>query len=466
MEYRLEYDTLGEVKVPKDKYWGAQTQRSLENFRIGPEASMPIELIRAYGILKKAAAYTNYQLGELSADKRETISQVCDEIIRGDLDEHFPLVVWQTGSGTQTNMNVNEVIANRAHFLKGYELGIGDIFIHPNDDVNKSQSSNDTFPTAMAIAAYEKIVRHTIPNIEIFKSALNDRAKDMADVVKIGRTHLMDATPLSFEQEFSGYVSQLEHALKAIHNSLSHLREIAMGGTAVGTGLNSAADYAKIVVDYISKFTNLPFISAENKFEAMAAHDALVESHGALKQTAVSLLKIANDIRLMASGPRSGIGELILPANEPGSSIMPGKVNPTQVEALSMVCAQVLGNDTTISIAGSSGQFELNVFKPVIIYNFLQSAQLLGDACASFAKNCIEGIRPNRERIKSHLDNSLMLVTALNTHIGYDKSAEIAKKAYAENKSLREVALELGYVSDVDFDNWVDPSKMIHPEKD
>jgi fumarate hydratase class II len=465
MEYRLEYDTLGEVKVPEDKYWGAQTQRSLENFRIGPEASMPIELIRSYGILKKAAAYTNSQLGILSVAKRDIISQVCDEIIKGDLDEHFPLVVWQTGSGTQTNMNVNEVIANRAHVLKGYELGKGDRFIHPNDDVNKSQSSNDTFPTAMNISAYKKIVTYTIPNIEILKNAFANRAKDMADVIKIGRTHLMDATPLSLEQEFSGYVSQLDHALKAIHNSLSHLREVAMGGTAVGTGLNSPANYARLVVEYITKFTDLPFTSAENKFEAMAAHDALVESHGALKQTAVSLLKIANDIRLMASGPRSGIGELILPVNEPGSSIMPGKVNPTQVEAVCMVCAQVLGNDTTISIAGSSGQFELNVFKPVIIYNFLQSAQLLGDACASFAKNCIEGMRPDRERIKSHLDNSLMLVTALNTHIGYEKSAEIAKKAYSENKSLREAALELGYVSQSDFDKWVDPTKMIDPEK-
>jgi len=466
MKYRIEYDTLGEVKVPKDKYWGAQTQRSLENFRIGPQASMPIELIRAYGILKKAAAYTNCQLGVLSAEKREIISQVCDEIMRGDLDEHFPLVVWQTGSGTQTNMNVNEVIANRAQVLKGKELGKGNTFIHPNDDVNKSQSSNDTFPTAMTISAYKKILRHTIPRIEILKSALADRAKDMADVVKIGRTHLMDATPLSLEQEFSGYVSQLNHALKAIHNSLLHLSEIAMGGTAVGTGLNSPANYAKLVVEFISKFTDLPFIPAESKFEAMAAHDALVESHGALKQTAVALLKLANDIRLMASGPRSGLGELILPANEPGSSIMPGKVNPTQVEALSMVCTQVLGNDTTISIAGSSGQFELNVFKPVIIYNFLQSAQLLGDVCASFAKNCIEGIRPDRERIKSNLDNSLMLVTVLNTHIGYEKSAEIAKKAHAENKSLRESALELGYVSEEEFDKWVDPSKMINPEKE
>lgn len=465
MKYRFEYDILGEVKVPEDKYWGAQTQRSLENFRIGPGASMPIDLIRAYGIIKKAAAYTNHQLGVLSVEKREVISQVCDEIIRGDLDEHFPLVVWQTGSGTQTNMNVNEVIANRAHVLKGYELGKGDRFIHPNDDVNKSQSSNDTFPTAMNISAYKKIVTHTIPNIENLKNALADRAKDMADIVKIGRTHLMDATPLSLEQEFSGYVAQLNHALKAIHNSLSHLREIALGGTAVGTGLNSPVNYARLVAEYISKFTEFPFKSAENKFEAMASHDALVETHGTLKQAAVSLLKIANDIRMMASGPRSGIGELILPTNEPGSSIMPGKVNPTQVEALSMVCTQVIGNDTTITIAGSSGQFELNVFKPVIIYNFLQSAQLLGDVCASFAKNCIEGIRPDKTRIKLHLDNSLMLVTALNTHIGYAKSAEIAKKAYVENKSLREVALELGYVSQADFDKWVDPSKMIDLEK-
>ncbi|WP_372641877.1 class II fumarate hydratase [Ancylomarina sp.] len=465
MKYRFEYDTLGEVKVPIDKYWGAQTQRSLENFRIGPEASMPIDLIRAYGILKKAAAYTNHQLGVLSAEKKVIISQVCDEIIRGDLDEHFPLVVWQTGSGTQTNMNVNEVIANRAHVLKGYELGKGDKFIHPNDDVNKSQSSNDTFPTAMNISAYKKLVTHTIPNIETLKNALSDKAEEMADIIKIGRTHLMDATPLSLGQEFSGYVSQLNHALRAIQNTLMHLSEIALGGTAVGTGLNAPANYAGLVAGYISKLTKLPFSSAENKFEAMAAHDALVESHGALKQTAVSLFKIANDIRLMSSGPRSGIGELILPANEPGSSIMPGKVNPTQVEALSMVCAQVIGNDTTITLAGSSGQFELNVFKPVIIYNFLQSAQLLGDACYSFAKNCIEGIRPDKERIKQHLDNSLMLVTALNTHVGYEKSSQIAKKAYSENKSLREAALELGYVSQEEFDKWVDPKKMIDPDK-
>ncbi|RZT97421.1 fumarase class II [Ancylomarina subtilis] len=465
MKYRLEYDTLGEVKVPVDKYWGAQTQRSLDNFRIGPEASMPIDLIRAYGYVKKAAAYTNHQLGVLSSEKRDLIAAVCDEIIRGELDEHFPLVVWQTGSGTQTNMNVNEVISNRAHVLKGNVLGKRIPFLHPNDDVNKSQSSNDTFPTAMHIAAYIKLVNLTIPSIEFLRNIFDDQAKAMNDVIKIGRTHLMDATPLSLGQEFSGYVSQLDHALKAIQNSLPHLSEIAMGGTAVGTGLNAPANYAEIVADYVSKFTGLSFRSAGNKFEAMASHDAFVEAHGALKQTAVSLLKMANDIRLMASGPRGGIGELILPANEPGSSIMPGKVNPTQVEALSMVCVQLMGNDTTITIAGSSGQFELNVFKPLIIYNFLESAQLLGDACVSFAKNCIEGLRPDKARIKVHLDNSLMLITALNTHIGYEKSAEIARKAYVENKSLRESALELGYVSQEEFDEWVDPKKMIDPEK-
>ncbi len=466
MKYRLEYDTLGEVKVPVDKYWGAQTQRSLDNFRIGPEASMPIDLIRAYGYVKKAAAYTNHQLGVLSSEKRDLIAAVCDEIIRGELDEHFPLVVWQTGSGTQTNMNVNEVISNRAHVLKGNVLGKGIPFLHPNDDVNKSQSSNDTFPTAMHVAALSKLMYFTIPSVQVLRNSLSYQAKAMNDVIKIGRTHLMDATPLSLGQEFSGYVSQLDHALKAIQNSLAHLSEIALGGTAIGTGLNAPVNYAEIVADYISKFTGLSFRSAGNKFEAMASHDAFVEAHGALKQTAVSLLKIANDIRLMASGPRAGIGELILPANEPGSSIMPGKVNPTQVEALSMVCVQLMGNDTTITIAGSSGQFELNVFKPLIIYNFLQSAQLLGDACVSFAKNCIEGLRPDKARIKVHLDNSLMLITALNTHIGYEKSAEIAKKAYVENKSLRESALELGYVSQEEFDEWVDPKKMIDPEKE
>ncbi|MDM8159219.1 class II fumarate hydratase [Labilibaculum sp. K2S] len=466
MKYRIESDTMGEVKVPADKYWGAQTQRSLENFQIGPIASMPIELIRAYAYLKKAAAFTNHQLGVLNADKKKIISRVCDEICRGELDEHFPLVIWQTGSGTQTNMNVNEVISNRAQVLMGLQIGTESAFVHPNDDVNKSQSSNDTFPTAMNIAGLKKLQEHTIPSIENLRNALARHSHAMKDVVKIGRTHLMDATPLSLGQEFSGYVSQLDHAAKAIRNSLEHLSEIALGGSAVGTGINTPHMYAEVVADYISEFTNLPFTSAKNKFEAIASHDAIVESHGALKQAAVSLLKIANDIRLMASGPRSGIGELILPANEPGSSIMPGKVNPTQVEALSMVCAQVMGNDTTITIAGSSGHFELNVFKPVIIYNFLQSAQLLGDACNSLAKNCVAGILPNKERIRQHLDNSLMLVTALSTHIGYKKSAEIAKKAFSENKSLRQTALELGYVSNKEFDKWVDPNKMIHPDKE
>lgn len=466
MEYRLEHDSIGDIQVPANKYWGAQTQRSLNNFQIGPTASMPIEVIQAYGILKKAAAFTNYQAGILSADKKEIISQVCEEIIKGELDEHFPLVVWQTGSGTQTNMNVNEVIANRAQVLKKLKLGTDPLFLHPNDDVNKSQSSNDTFPTAMHIAALKKLSHHTIPAVKSLRDALLSKGKDMEDIVKIGRTHWMDATPLSLGQEFSGYVSQLNHSLKAIDNTLPHLSEIALGGTAVGTGINTPPNYANEVALYISQFTGLNFTSAENKFEALAAHDAFVESHGALKQLAVCLLKIANDIRLMASGPRSGIGELLLSANEPGSSIMPGKVNPTQVEAITMVCTQVMGNDTTISFAGSSGQFELNVFKPVIIYNFLQSAQLLGDACNSFTKNCVVGILPNKERIKQHLNNSLMLVTALNPHIGYEKSAEIAKKAYAEDKSLKEAAIELGYLKPEEFDKWVNPSKMIRPDKD
>lgn len=460
MQYRTENDTMGQVKVPADKYWGAQTQRSVENFPIGPEGSMPKEIIHAFGYLKKAAALTNQELGVLPPEKARLITRACDEIIDGSLDEHFPLVVWQTGSGTQSNMNCNEVVANRCHVLAGNKLGNGERFIHPNDDVNKSQSSNDTFPTAMHIAAYKKIVEHTIPKIEMLKNTLADKSKTMTDVVKIGRTHWMDATPLTLGQEFSGYVSQLDHGLKALRNTLEHLSELALGGTAVGTGLNTPKGYSGKVAAKIAKLTGLPFISANNKFESLAAHDAIVESHGALKQLAVSLMKIANDIRLLASGPRSGIGEIIIPANEPGSSIMPGKVNPTQVEALTMVCAQVIGNDTTITIAGSNGQFELNVFKPVMINAFLQSANLLGDACQAFNDNCAVGIEPNTPRINEHLNNSLMLVTALNTHIGYEKAAKIAKKAHAENKTLKEAALELGLLTEEQFDKWVDPMKM------
>ncbi|TKG97373.1 class II fumarate hydratase [Puteibacter caeruleilacunae] len=461
MQYRIENDTMGQIEVPADKYWGAQTQRSIQNFPIGPSASMPIEIIHAFGYLKQAAANTNAKLGVLSQEKADIIQTVCDEIIKGDLDSHFPLVVWQTGSGTQSNMNCNEVIANRSHVLLGNELGKGKRLIHPNDDVNKSQSSNDTFPTAMHIAAYKKLVEHTIPQITSLKNTLSEKANLMKDVVKIGRTHWMDATPLTLGQEFSGYVAQLEFGLKSLNNTLSHLAQLALGGTAVGTGLNTPKGYSEQVALEIADLTNLPFATAQNKFESLAAHDAIVESHGALKQLAVSLMKIANDIRLLASGPRSGIGEIIIPANEPGSSIMPGKVNPTQVEALTMVCAQIMGNDTTITFSGASGQFELNVFKPVMINAFLQSATLLADACQAFNDNCVTGIEPNRERIKDHLNNSLMLVTALNTHIGYDKAAKIAKKAHAENTTLKEAALELKYLTDKEFDEWVNPSKMV-----
>ena len=461
MKYRIEKDTLGEVKVPAKKYWGAQTQRSVQNFPIGPAASMPIEIIHAFGYLKKAAAITNEELGVLSGEKANLIKQVCDEIIDGKLDDQFPLVVWQTGSGTQSNMNVNEVVANRAHVLAGNKLGEGKPIIHPNDDVNKSQSSNDTFPTAMHIAAYQKLIFHTIPNLEHLRNTLSEKSKEMMKVVKIGRTHWMDATPLTLGQEFSSYVSQLNHGLKALRNTLSHLAELAIGGTAVGTGLNTPEGYAEEVSSNIASLTGLPFISAENKFEALASHDAIVESHGALKQLAVSLMKIANDIRLMASGPRSGIGEITIPANEPGSSIMPGKVNPTQVEALTMVCVQVMGNDVTISIAGSNGQFELNVFKPIMINAFLQSATLFGDACKAFNDNCAIGIQPNQARIDEHLNNSLMLVTALNTHIGYENAARIAKKAHAENTTLKEAAVKLGLLTPEQFDEWVVPSKMV-----
>lgn len=461
MNYRVEHDTMGEVKVPADKYWGAQTERSRNNFKIGPEASMPTEIIEAFAFLKKAAAFTNADSGILSVEKRDLIAQVCDEILEGKLASEFPLVIWQTGSGTQSNMNVNEVIANRSHVLQGNKLGEGTTFVHPNDDVNKSQSSNDTYPTAMHIAAYKMVSEVTIPGVEKLRDALQLKVEKFKDVVKIGRTHLMDATPLTLGQEFSGYVSQLNHGLKALRNTLDHLSELALGGTAVGTGINTPKGYDVKVADYIAKFTGLPFITAENKFEALAAHDAIVETHGALKQIAVSLMKIANDIRLLASGPRSGIGEIHIPDNEPGSSIMPGKVNPTQNEAVTMVAAQVMGNDVTISIAGSNGHYELNVFKPVMAANFLQSAQLIGDACVSFTDNCASGIEPNYEGIKKHLENSLMLVTALNPHIGYENAAKIAKKALKENKSLREAALSLGLLTNEQFDQWVRPEDMI-----
>lgn len=461
MNYRIEKDTLGEIQVANDKYWGAQTQRSIENFPIGPVASMPIEIIHGFAYLKKAAALTNNKLGLLSNEKSDLIAKVCNEIIKGKWDDQFPLVIWQTGSGTQTNMNCNEVIAHRAHVLQGNMLGEGTLFIHPNDDVNMSQSSNDTFPTAMHIAAYKKLVEHTIPAVERLKETFAKKSEDFKEVIKIGRTHLMDATPLSLGQEFSGYVAQLEHGLKALKNTLAHLSELAMGGSAVGTGLNTPKGYSDEVAKNIANLTGLPFVTAQNKFEALAANDAIVGTHGALKQLAVSLMKIANDIRWLASGPRSGIGEILIPSNEPGSSIMPGKVNPTQVEALTMVCAQVMGNDTTITVSGSMGNFELNVFKPVMINAFLQSATLLGDACNSFNDRCAVGIEANNDQIEKNLKNSLMLVTALNTHIGYEKSAQIAKKAYAENTTLKVAAIELGFLTAEEFDEWVVPGNMI-----
>ncbi|WP_158961339.1 class II fumarate hydratase [Myroides fluvii] len=461
MDYRIEKDTIGEVQVPKDKYWGAQTERSRNNFKIGPEASMPHEIIEAFAYLKKAAAYANFDLNVLSQEKRDAIAQVCDEIIAGKLDDQFPLVIWQTGSGTQSNMNVNEVVANRAQVLAGFEIGEGEPVLKANDDVNKSQSSNDTYPTAMHIAAYKAVIESTIPGVTQLKNTLAAKAKEYKDVVKIGRTHLMDATPLTLGQEISGYVAQLEHGLKALQNTLPHLAELALGGTAVGTGLNTPVNYDVVVAKHIADFTNLPFVTAPNKFEALAAHDAIVETHGALKQLAVSLYKIANDIRMLASGPRSGIGEIIIPANEPGSSIMPGKVNPTQCEALTMVAAQVLGNDVTISFSGTQGQYELNVFKPVMAANFIQSAKLIGDACVSFDEHCAQGIEPNHKRIQELVDNSLMLVTALNTKIGYYKAAEIAQTAHANGTTLKEEAVRLGYVTPEDFDLWVDPKKMI-----
>ncbi len=460
MEFRIEKDTMGEVKVPADKYWGAQTERSRNNFKIGETGSMPIEIIYGFAYLKKAAAHANCELGVLSEDKRDLISTVCDEILAGKLDDQFPLVIWQTGSGTQSNMNVNEVIANRAHEIAGKKIGEGEKTIQPNDDVNKSQSSNDTFPTGMHIACYKMIVETTIPGVEQLRDTLDKKAKAFADIVKIGRTHLMDATPLTVGQEFSGYVSQLDHGLKALKNTLAHLSELALGGTAVGTGLNTPKGYDVLVAKKIADFTGLPFITAENKFEALAAHDALVESHGALKQLAVSLNKIANDIRLMASGPRSGIGELIIPANEPGSSIMPGKVNPTQAEALTMVCAQVIGNDVAVTVGGAQGHYELNVFKPIMANNVLQSARLLGDACASFNEHCAVGIEPNKPRIKELVDNSLMLVTALNTKIGYYKAAQIANTAHTSGTTLKEEAIRLGYVTAEQYDEWVKPEEM------
>lgn len=460
MNTRTEKDTMGTIEVPADKYWGAQTQRSIENFKIG-DVRMPIEIIRAFAILKKAAALTNAELGVLPEEKASLIARVCDEILAGKLDDQFPLVVWQTGSGTQTNMNVNEVIANRAHVMTGGKLGEGKTFIHPNDDVNKSQSSNDTFPTAMYIAAYTMLVQTTIPGVEILWKTLVNKSKDFSAIIKIGRTHLMDATPLTLGQEFSGYASQLEHGLKTLRHSLLHLSELALGGTAVGTGINAPKGYDKLVAAKISEFTGYPFVTAPNKFESLAAHDALVEASGALKTLAVSLMKIANDIRLLASGPRCGIGEIILPANEPGSSIMPGKVNPTQNEALTMVCAQVIGCDAAITIGGMNGHFELNVFKPVMIYNFLMAARLLGDACVSFNNNCALGIQANLPVIKHNLENSLMLVTALNPHIGYDNAARIAKKAHAEGTTLRQAALFLGLLTEEQFDEWVNPNTMI-----
>ena len=460
MKFRIEKDTMGSVEVPADKYWGAQTERSRNNFKIGSAASMPLEIVYGFAYLKKAAAFANSDLGVLDSVKRDLIAQVCDEILAGKLDDQFPLVIWQTGSGTQSNMNVNEVIANRAHEITGKKIGEGEKTILPNDDVNKSQSSNDTFPTGMHIACYKKIVENTIPGIEQLRNTLQKKSEDFKDVVKIGRTHLMDATPLTLGQEFSGYVTQLNFALKALRNSLEHLSQLALGGTAVGTGLNTPKGYDVLVAKFIAEFTNLPFVTAENKFEALAAHDALVETHGALKQVAVSLNKIANDIRMMASGPRSGIGEIIIPANEPGSSIMPGKVNPTQAEAMTMVCAQVMGNDVAVTIGGTQGHYELNVFKPMMAANVIKSAQLIGDACISFDLHCASGIEPNHTRINELLNNSLMLVTALNTKIGYYKAAEIANTAHKNGTTLKEEAVRLGYLTAQQYDEWVKPEDM------
>jgi len=461
MSFRIEKDTMGEVQVPADKYWGAQTERSRNNFKIGPEASMPKEIIQAFGYLKKAAALANAELGVLPVEKRDLIAKVCDEIIEGKLYDQFPLVIWQTGSGTQSNMNANEVIANRGHELAGKKIGDGSKVLSPNDDVNMSQSSNDTFPTGMHIACYKIIAEKTIPGIKVLRNTLQNKSEEFKGVVKIGRTHLMDATPLTLGQEFSGYVSQLDHGLKALQNTLDHLSELALGGTAVGTGLNTPKGYDVLVAKKIAGLTGLPFRTAENKFESLASHDAMVETHGALKQLAVALNKIAHDIRMLASGPRSGIGEINIPANEPGSSIMPGKVNPTQSEALTMVCAQVMGNDVALTIGGLQGHYELNVFKPMMAANLLQSAGLLGDACVSFEEHCARGIEPNYKRIKELLDNSLMLVTALNPKIGYYKAAEIANTAHRNGTTLKEEAINLGYVSAEDFDAWVKPEDMV-----
>jgi fumarate hydratase class II len=462
MEYRIEKDTMGEVKVPANVYWGAQTQRSIENFKIAQDINrMPKEIIRAFAYLKKAAALTNFDAGVLPKEKCDLIGQVCDEILAGKLEDQFPLVVWQTGSGTQSNMNMNEVIAYRAHVINGGSLLDHDKFIHPNDDVNKSQSSNDTFPTAMHIAAYKILKEVTVPGITTLKNTLDAKSAEFMHIVKIGRTHFMDATPLTLGQEISGYASQLKHGLKAIDNTLAHLSELALGGTAVGTGINTPKGYSENVAKHIANLTGLPFITAENKFEALAAHDAIVESHGALKTVAVSLMKIANDVRMLSSGPRSGIGELFIPDNEPGSSIMPGKVNPTQSEALTMIAAQVMGNDVAINVGGSMGHFELNVFKPVMIYNFLHSARLIGDGCMSFNEKCAIGLAPIEENINKHVNNSLMLVTSLNTKIGYYKSAEIAQKAHKEGTTLKEMAVKLGYVTPEEFDAWVIPKDMV-----
>ncbi len=462
MSYRIEKDTMGEVKVPETAYYGAQTQRSIENFQIAQDINkMPIEIIRAFAYLKKAAAITNFEAGVLPKEKSDLIGRVCDEILSGELDEYFPLVVWQTGSGTQSNMNVNEVVAYRGHVLNGGQLTDKEKFLHPNDDVNKSQSSNDTFPTAMHIAAYKILIEKTIPGIEKLRDTLEAKSRAFMQVVKIGRTHFMDATPLTLGQEFSGYVSQLNHGLKAIKNTLPHLSELALGGTAVGTGINTPKGYSENVARHIASLTGLPFVTAENKFEALAAHDAIVEAHGALKTVAVSLMKIANDIRMLSSGPRSGIGEIFIPDNEPGSSIMPGKVNPTQCEALTMIAAQVMGNDVAINIGGATGHFELNVFKPVMIYNFLHSARLIADGCVSFNDKCAVGIEPIEANIRKHVDNSLMLVTALNPKIGYYKAAEIAQKAHKEGTTLKEMAIKLGYLSADEFDQWVVPGNMV-----
>jgi fumarate hydratase, class II len=462
MDYRIEKDTMGEVQVPVNALYGAQTQRSIENFKIAQDINrMPKEIIRAFAYLKKAAALTNFEAGVLPKEKLDLISKVCDEILEGKLDEAFPLVVWQTGSGTQSNMNVNEVIAYRAHVLNGGQLSDKEKALHPNDDVNKSQSSNDTFPTAMHIAAYKMLVETTIPGLEKLRTTLAQKSRDFMNVVKIGRTHFMDATPLTLGQEFSGYVSQLDHGIKAIKNTLEHLSELALGGTAVGTGINTPPGYSENVARHIAQLTGLPFITAKNKFESLAAHDAIVEAHGALKTVAVSLMKIANDIRMLSSGPRSGIGEIFIPDNEPGSSIMPGKVNPTQCEAMTMISAQVMGNDVSINIGGSMGHFELNVFKPMMIYNFLHSARLIGEGCVSFNDKCTIGIEPIEANIKKHVDNSLMLVTSLNTKIGYYKAAEIAQKAHKEGTTLKEMAVKLGYVTPEQFDEWVIPGKMV-----